>query len=80
MILVPIAVILMIIIPQNQILLAVDLAVLPFMVVMTIPITRGNVLKTVIIGTVIIKQQSRPSLICQAEQLRLARYVTVLTH
>ena len=54
MILVPIAVILMIIIPQNQILLAVDLAVLPFMVVMTIPITRGNVLKTVIIGTVII--------------------------
>ncbi len=54
MILVPIAVILMVIIPQNQILLAVDLAVLPFMVVMTIPVTRGNIFKTVIIGTVII--------------------------
>ena len=54
MILVPIAVVLMVLIPQNQMLLAVDLAVLPFMVVMTIPITRGNVLKTVIIGTFII--------------------------
>ncbi len=54
MILVPIAIVLMVIIPQNQMLLAVDLAVLPFMVVMTIPITRGNILKTVIIGTVII--------------------------
>lgn len=54
MILVPIAIILMVIIPQNQMLLAVDLAVLPFMVVMTIPITRGNILKTVIIGTFII--------------------------
>jgi PTS system galactitol-specific IIC component len=54
MILVPIAIVLMVIIPQNQMLLAVDLAVLPFMVVMTIPITRGNILKTVIIGTIII--------------------------
>jgi PTS system galactitol-specific IIC component len=54
MILVPIAIVLMVLIPQNQMLLAVDLAVLPFMVVMTIPITRGNILKTVIIGTVII--------------------------
>ncbi|HPZ76436.1 MAG TPA: PTS transporter subunit IIC [Thermosynergistes sp.] len=54
MILVPIAIVLMILIPQNRILLAVDLAVLPFMVVMTIPITRGNILKTVIIGTIII--------------------------
>jgi len=54
MILVPIAIILMVVIPQNRMLLAVDLAVLPFMVVMTIPITRGNILKTVIIGTIII--------------------------
>ncbi len=54
MILVPIAIILMVIIPQNRLLLAVDLAVLPFMVVMAIPVTRGNILKTVIIGTVII--------------------------
>jgi len=54
MILVPIAIILMVIIPLNKMLLAVDLAVLPFMVVMTIPITRGNILKTVIIGTFII--------------------------
>ncbi len=54
MILVPIAIILMIAVPQNKMLLAVDLAVLPFMVVMTIPITKGNILKTVIIGTVII--------------------------
>ena len=54
MILVPIAIVLMIAIPQNKMLLAVDLAVLPFMVVMTIPITKGNILKTVIIGTFII--------------------------
>jgi PTS system galactitol-specific IIC component len=54
MILVPIAIVLMVIIPQNHMLLAVDLAVIPFMVVMAVPITRGNILKTVIVGTVII--------------------------
>jgi PTS system galactitol-specific IIC component len=54
MILVPIAIVLMVLIPQNRMLLAVDLAVLPFMVVMTVPITKGNILKTVIIGTIII--------------------------
>ncbi|MEM3573784.1 MAG: PTS transporter subunit IIC [Nitrososphaeria archaeon] len=54
MILVPIAIVLMAIVPGNRMLLAADLAVIPFMVVMTVPITRGNILKTVIIGTVII--------------------------
>ncbi|MGC8979394.1 PTS galactitol transporter subunit IIC [Caldisericum sp.] len=54
MILVPIAIVLMAIVPGNKMLLATDLAVIPFMVVMTVPITRGNILKTVIIGTIII--------------------------
>jgi PTS system galactitol-specific IIC component len=42
MILVPIAIVLMILIPQNRILLAVDLAVLPFMVVHDHPHHQGQ--------------------------------------
>lgn len=54
MILVSIDVIFMVIIPQNQIVFGVDLAVLMYMVVITILITHRNILKIIIIGRVII--------------------------
>lgn len=54
LILVPIAILLSIILPGNRMLLFADLAVFPFVIAMVGPITRGNVVRMVIIGTVII--------------------------
>jgi len=54
LILVPIAIILALIIPDNRVLPFGDLATLPSMVAMVAPICRGNVFRTVIIGTLII--------------------------
>jgi PTS system galactitol-specific IIC component len=52
LILVPIAIILSVILPGNRVLLFADLAVIPFVIAMFSPITRGNVVRTVIIGTI----------------------------
>ncbi len=54
LILVPIAILLSIIIPGNRVLLFVDLAVFPFVVAIFAPITRGNVVRIIIIGTICI--------------------------
>jgi len=53
LILIPICIGLMIILPGNAMLLAVDLAVLPFLFCMMVPIMRGNIVKMVIAGTII---------------------------
>ncbi len=52
LILVPIAILLSVILPGNRVLLFADLAVIPFVVAMFGPMTRGNIVRTVIIGTV----------------------------
>lgn len=52
LILVPIAILLSVILPGNRVLLFADLAVIPFVVAMFAPITRGNVVRIVIIGTI----------------------------
>lgn len=52
LLLVPIAILLSAILPGNRVLLFADLAVIPFVIAMFGPITRGNVVRTVIIGTV----------------------------
>ncbi len=52
LILVPIAILLSVVLPGNRVLLFADLAVIPFVVCLTAPITNGNVLRMVIIGTV----------------------------
>ncbi|MDJ0756550.1 MAG: PTS transporter subunit IIC [Ardenticatenaceae bacterium] len=52
LVLVPIAILLMVILPGNRVLLFADLAVIPFMVAMFAPLTRGNVVRMIIIGTV----------------------------
>ncbi|GAB4471331.1 MAG: PTS sugar transporter subunit IIC [Anaerolineae bacterium] len=52
LLLVPIAILLSVILPGNRVLLFADLAVIPFVIAMIGPITRGNVVRTVIIGTV----------------------------
>jgi len=54
LILVPIAILLSVILPGNRMLLFADLAVFPFVIAMIGPITRGNVIRMVIIGTVVI--------------------------
>jgi PTS system galactitol-specific IIC component len=54
LLLVPIAIILSVILPGNRVLLFADLAVIPFVVAMFAPLTRGNVVRIVIIGTVIL--------------------------
>jgi PTS system galactitol-specific IIC component len=54
LILVPIAILLSVILPGNRILLFADLAVIPFVLAILGPITRGNIIRTVIIGTVIL--------------------------
>lgn len=54
LILVPIAILLSIIIPGNRVLLFADLAIFPFVVAIFAPITRGNVVRIVIIGTICI--------------------------
>lgn len=50
LVLVPITILLAAVIPGNKVLPFADLAVIPFMLVMVVPITRGNVLRTFIIG------------------------------
>jgi PTS system galactitol-specific IIC component len=52
LVLVPIAILLSIILPGNQVILFADLAVIPFVVALAAPVTNGNVLRMVIIGTV----------------------------
>ncbi len=54
LILVPIAILLAVILPGNRVLPFADLAVFPFMVCMIAPITRGNVVRMIIIGTIVI--------------------------
>lgn len=53
LILVPITLVLAVIVPGNRMLPFVDLAVLPFMVCMIVPLVDGNVIHTVIIGTIV---------------------------
>jgi PTS system galactitol-specific IIC component len=52
LVLVPIAILLSIILPGNRVILFADLAVIPFVVAMTAPVLRGNVLRMVITGAV----------------------------
>ncbi len=52
LVLVPIAILLSIILPGNRVILFADLAVIPFVVAMTAPVMRGNVLRIVIAGAV----------------------------
>jgi galactitol PTS system EIIC component len=54
LILVPIAILLSVILPGNRVLLFADLAVIPFVLAILGPLTRGNIVRTVIIGTVIL--------------------------
>lgn len=54
LLLVPIAILLSVILPGNRMLLFADLAIFPFVIALTGPITKGNVIRMVIIGTVII--------------------------
>jgi len=52
LILVPIAIVLSVILPGNRVLLFADLAVIPFVIAMFGPMTRGNIFRIVVIGTV----------------------------
>lgn len=52
LLLVPIAILLSVILPGNRVLLFADLAVIPFVIAMFGPMTRGNVFRIVVIGTV----------------------------
>ncbi|MBC7232483.1 MAG: PTS sugar transporter subunit IIC [Chloroflexi bacterium] len=54
LVLVPITILLAVILPGNKVLPFADLAVIPFLVCMTAPITRGNVVRIIIIGTIVI--------------------------
>ncbi len=54
LILVPIAILLSIILPGNRVILFADLAVIPFVVAMFAPIMRGNILRMIIGGTIIL--------------------------
>jgi galactitol PTS system EIIC component len=54
LILVPIAILLSVILPGNRVLLFADLAVIPFVLAILGPICRGNIVRIVIIGTVIL--------------------------
>ncbi len=51
LLLVPIAILLSVILPGNRILLFADLAVIPFVIAIFGPLTRGNIIRMVIIGT-----------------------------
>jgi PTS system galactitol-specific IIC component len=51
---VPITILLAVILPGNKVLPFADLAVIPFMVCMIAPITRGNVVRMIIIGAIVI--------------------------
>ncbi|MTI55045.1 PTS galactitol transporter subunit IIC [Geosporobacter ferrireducens] len=50
LVLVPVTILLAAVIPGNKVLPFADLAVLPFMLCMVIPVTKGNVFRTFIIG------------------------------
>ncbi len=52
LVLVPVTILLAAIIPGNKVLPFADLAVIPFMLVMFVPITKGNVFRTFIIGLI----------------------------
>lgn len=54
LVLVPVTILLAAIIPGNKVLPFADLAVIPFMLVMLVPITKGNVFRTFIIGLITI--------------------------
>jgi PTS system galactitol-specific IIC component len=54
LILVPIAILLSVILPGNRILLFADLAIIPFVLAFLGPICRGNIVRIVVIGTVIL--------------------------
>jgi PTS system galactitol-specific IIC component len=54
LLLVPIAILLMVILPGNRVLLFADLAVLPFLCSQCAPLAKGNVVRMVIIGTVLL--------------------------
>lgn len=54
LVLVPITILLAVILPGNKVLPFADLAVIPFLVCMTAPITRGNVVRIIIIGAIVI--------------------------
>ena len=54
LVLVPIAILLSIILPGNRVLLFADLAVIPFVLAILGPICRGNVVRIIIIGTIIL--------------------------
>jgi PTS system galactitol-specific IIC component len=54
LILVPITILIAVILPGNNVLPFGDLATIPFMVAMIAPITRGNVFRSVLIGTIVI--------------------------
>lgn len=52
LLLVPIAILLSVILPGNRVLLFADLAIIPFVIAIFAPMTRGNVVRMVIIGTI----------------------------
>lgn len=54
LLLIPIAILLSAILPGNRMLLFADLAIFPFVIALTGPITKGNIVRMVIIGTLII--------------------------
>jgi PTS system galactitol-specific IIC component len=54
LLLVPIAILLSVILPGNRVLLFADLAVIPFVLAILGPICRGNIIRIVIIGTIIL--------------------------
>ncbi|ADQ13627.1 PTS galactitol transporter subunit IIC [Halanaerobium hydrogeniformans] len=54
LVLVPITILLAVILPGNSVLPFGDLASLPFLVVMIIPITKGNIFRSTLIGTIVI--------------------------
>ena len=54
LILVPVSIFLAVALPGNKFLPAADLAALPFMFVMIVPITKGDIIRTLIIGIVLL--------------------------
>lgn len=54
LVLVPVTILLAAVLPGNKVLPFADLAVIPFMLVMLVPITKGNVFRTFIIGLITI--------------------------
>lgn len=54
LVLVPITILLAAILPGNKVLPFADLAVIPFALVMVVPITRGNVFRTFIVGLFVV--------------------------